>query len=125
MGAAMLNPDVFEKAADLIKEKGHAKGVYVDSKGCVCALGALGVTLGVKFVPKSFDPNPHPEKFSPDLMNYGNYLGEFFRDWEGANGWTLVYNWNDDPETTAEQAERLLRDCAEDIREENARWHSE
>jgi hypothetical protein len=125
MGTAMLNPEVFEKAADLIKERGHTKGVYVDSEGCVCTLGALGVTLGVKFVHKSFDPNPHPEHFSLDLMNYGEYLGEFFKDWEGRNGWSFVHVWNDDDDTTSEDAQRLLRECAEDIREENARWHSE
>jgi hypothetical protein len=124
MSTAMLNPDVFEKAADAIKEHGHTKGTYMDSKGCVCTLGAIGVALGVKFKRDAY-LGCMPEEFNPDFMNYGNYLGEFFRDWEGRNGWTIVHRWNDDDETTAEQAQRLLRDCAEDIREENARWHSE
>lgn len=126
MGTAMLNPEVFENAADAIKERGHTKGVYMDSKGCVCALGSIGVALGVKFVSKSANgPGMWPEEFNPDFMNYGNYLGEFLQDWEGRNGWTVVHAWNDDDGTTAEEAQRLLRECAEDIREENARWHSE
>lgn len=28
-------------SADLIEERGHAKGVFQDTKGCLCAIGAL------------------------------------------------------------------------------------
>jgi hypothetical protein len=126
-----LHPSIFEKAADAIKERGHTKETYMDSDGCVCTLGAIGVALNLEFT--EYEPDEvwgnathgkRPEH-SDEFLFYGTYLAEFLSEYEGQNGYLSVPEWNDDPATTPEAAEKFLRDAAQDLREEYAAWHKD
>lgn len=50
----MKTSEVLNKAADLIDQRGHSHGTYVDSNGAVCALGAVRITCGATVIPKFF-----------------------------------------------------------------------
>jgi hypothetical protein len=126
-----LLPDVFEKAADAVKDRGHTKGVYMNSNGCVCALGALGVALGVEFKKSTsglfYGAEPedslNPE-FTDEYMWYGGYLNDFLEDYEHRNGWSSVPGFNDDEDTKPEDVEKFLRAAAQDLREEYSRAYN-
>ncbi|AWW40798.1 DUF6197 family protein [Streptomyces cadmiisoli] len=123
MGVNLL-PDVYERAADLIKSRGHAKGDYVDENGCVCALGALGVALGVEFIRETGTEVTIPKTLTSEYTYYGEYLQDYFAcEFEGRNGWEIVPDFNDADDTKPEDVENLLRSCAQDLREEYESWH--
>lgn len=48
----MKTSEVLNKAADLIEQRGHSHGRYIDIDGAVCALGAVRVACGAPVVPK-------------------------------------------------------------------------
>lgn len=67
----MNTSEVLTKAADLIEEKGHSKGTYVDSGGEVCALGAIMITCGA-----SIEPSVH-FKSGLRLVNIGRNADQY------------------------------------------------
>lgn len=45
----------FKEAADILEKRGKCIGVYIDDKGCVCAIGALALAHGCEIRAGSFD----------------------------------------------------------------------
>ena len=100
----MLTSEVLNKAADLIEERGWAKGpaawAFGYSPGApVCLEGGIQAALGIDF--EGFDP--YAFQGCPSYKAVETYL-------EAAPG--EVWDWNDQPERTATEVIEVLRACA-------------
>lgn len=98
------------EAASLIETRGHAKGWFEDSKGCLCATGAIGMAA-------TGDPVGYSDDIPPDVE------AELSRAFRAAhaevgamrNGDGRIVPWNDAPERTASEVVSMLRRAAERV----------
>lgn len=88
--------EILEQAAQAIVDHGHAKGVLRDDLGRMCIFGAMQYVIGdAKGV------------LGPAVTMLGCALG---------GGTIRVVDWNNAPETTAEQVVAKMREVAADLR---------
>jgi hypothetical protein len=89
----LTNQEIAAKAADLIEQRGHAKGALYDHRGRLCLLGALN--MAVSGLPRH---------------NHGGtramrYVEQFIGDQDAVR-------WNNAPERTPEEVIAVLRRAA-------------
>ena len=82
--------DVFRRAAEVLRERGHAKRTLQDSQGRVCANGALEIAEDELGYPK------YETCLSATLSAMTD--GE----------WVNVADWNNAPERTQAEVEKLM-----------------
>ncbi|MFE1095900.1 DUF6197 family protein [Streptomyces smyrnaeus] len=109
-----LFPAIYDKAADLIEEKGYVKGKYKSVDGCFCALGAIAEAMGAKWEEDSQEGAYVPTG-SYEYLTYAEHAGNLLP--EGIWG-TCVPDFNDDPDVTKEDVTSFLRKVADELRNE-------
>lgn len=92
----MTPAEVLRKAADVIREQGHCKGVYSTEDGRVCVYGAINTAAG------------HWPVFEGDDYVVDTACRTLMRHLD----YDVVY-WNDAPERTAEEVIAALEKAAE------------
>lgn len=101
-----MSAETLRKAAQVLRERGLAKGYYRDESGCVCIKGALRIAHGGDVgLPETFDD------YVADLMVVARgvipgtvNVGGFAHD--------AITVWNDEPERTAEEVIAALEAAA-------------
>ena len=103
-----------EKAAKLIEERGHAKGVFVNDAGCLCLAGAIILAEGGRIEKRTDEPEACSSPSGPttrsDFAEIGRRLrrrGFLITDEPSASELAV---WNDMPERTKEDVAKLLRE---------------
>lgn len=104
---------VYERAAEAIERRGHAKGTLVDERGRVCLVGAVAVAMDGRFS-RQTQRDVLGDAFvaAGDLHKFIFGRGKFSIDEQ-----TRVVNWNNARDTTPEQVCDLLRRGAAALRE--------
>lgn len=97
----MDTADILLRAADVIEERGHTKGVLQDREGRVCAFGALNVVVygsaDHSYLQSSRDEAAHA--VTRHLGLGSGYLGP-------------LVNWNNAPERTQQEVVDAFRGAA-------------
>lgn len=96
--------DALEQGAELIAQRGLAKGVYEDLDGRLCFLGALREALVMDV----------PHRVSWEMQGTTAYV-----DAHGAAAkylGTAASKWNDEPGRTAEEVVDVMKLVAKDLR---------
>jgi|JI10StandDraft_1071094.scaffolds.fasta_scaffold72260_7 hypothetical protein len=119
-------PEILRKAAEVVRERGLNKGLYIAEKGdpataCVCTYGALYIAAGAE---------PHVIDGTEDLLLIGQEaLSNTLRDevyaasaaldtalaYRSDGAFVGVINWNDESTTTAEDVIALLESTATEL----------
>lgn len=111
----MTPQETLFKAADIIEERGHAKGYYATNDGRVCAIGAMRLATGGKITPFRGGVTVSNYDFV-DVSEGIRVMGKYLRDHAEDYGYSVfsdaVHRWNDDPNTTAEQVIDVMRKAA-------------
>ncbi|MFE4355122.1 hypothetical protein [Kitasatospora sp. NPDC056800] len=109
-----LYPNIFEKAAEIIERDGLAKGVYKDTEGCHCTLGAINAALDNGFTGVG-DPNGGPNiaqegfaQWAPYVDHLNSLVPKEYGD---------VPEWNDEPERTKEEVAAFLRRAGRELQD--------
>lgn len=108
----MNTSEALRKAADVLAERGHTKGAYVDSEGRCCAQGAMRIACDII--------NPEGGSGSSNfrtLAAYRTYAQScaMLEIWVERNtGYSGVLSWNDDRTRTGTEVERALREAADE-----------
>lgn len=98
--------DVLNLAADLIQERGHHKGWYIDPSGAVCLRGAIILAVDPYCDMSKHDPEwLIPAGARPALVRIGRHI---FR----TTGVLSSAEWNDRDETTPADVVAVLREAA-------------
>jgi hypothetical protein len=85
--------DVLRRAAQIHAERGGCKGDYEDSDGHICAIGALRLVVA----------------------RSSSLFGEAWRQLEARQPGSCLADWNDRPETTDADVEKLMLATADEI----------
>lgn len=107
----MNTSEILDKAADLIDERGLAKGWYCGPGGTLCARGAIYAAAGYEPEPDGSDHDwiagllRHDEVMRAEVL-IDQVIGY------------VVSQWNDAPERTAAEVATALRGAAEAARAE-------
>lgn len=99
----------FRRAAQILQAHGHAKGHFMDSRGCVCAMGALLIATGI-------DPTTLPDEGVTDDIPAAVFLSN--RLWvaiDDPDPVERIAEWNDSPERTEAEVVAALLSAARDI----------
>ena len=102
----ILDPDVYDKAADIVEKHGLSKGLYRDENGCYCVAGAIMAAIDGEF--PRYEPAVFPARWA---------------EYTDAFRWNLgipsVTRWNDHPDRTAEEVVNALRGTCRAVRGAN------
>jgi hypothetical protein len=110
-------PEVLQRAADLIDQRGHAKGDYIDANGCLCARGAIYAAVGIE--PTTDVANiRHWPTYNRSRFALAVAAGKALESHIGTDQSPLdpVVRWNDAPERTAAEVSAAFRSAAEAAR---------
>ena len=100
----METDNPFEKVLDRLREKGWHKGSYGTQFGPNCLVGGIKIINGL---PTTLRMISHPQV---ELLS--NIIYEQFRDRAVDGPMTCVPNFNDHPDTTFPDVERVLEKAA-------------
>lgn len=97
----MQTSEILNKAADLIVDRGHNKGAYVNDQGNVCALGAIRLVCGGTVDSCQFSPSGWTVSIDETVKIYtvhevSKALRNYLRgdpDWNNFSD--SVPSWND------------------------------
>lgn len=97
----MKSSEVLKKAADLIVDRGHNKGAYVNEEGNVCALGAIRLACGGTVDSCQFSPSGWSVSIDQTVQIYmvhqvSRALRNYLRgdpDWNNFSD--SIPSWND------------------------------
>lgn len=105
-GPAVSVGDVFRRAAEVLRERGHCKGSLGDFEGRVCLYGALDVAL---------DWMGLDTTTSPEL--YWSVADRMIRDMEPGYStereFEVAAAWNDEPSREQTEVEKFLLQVAD------------
>jgi hypothetical protein len=98
----------FRRAAQILQARGHAKGRFLDSRGCVCAMGALLIATGI-------DPTTLPDDGIVDDFPAAVFLSD--RLWVAIDDDPVerIAEWNDKAERTQAEVVAALLSAAREI----------
>lgn len=113
MTAPATVPEVLARAADIIEERGWRQGWFVDpDTGCVCAVGAMHVAVGLPPDASIYTSENSPEWQLADAAweTFGRWLAsKTGKPSESAGG------WNDHPSRTQAEVVAALRAAAKQV----------
>ncbi len=99
------NAELLRKAANILKNRGHAKNVLEDSKGRVCLLGAL-------YCAAHGGPLAYGNGRGDRLLDrVGEYLGRKLRKSRPLSAFEAI-DWNNDPKRKIDDVVAALRGTA-------------
>lgn len=103
----MNTSEILNKAADIVEQRGHSKGVYSDSTGRVCAVGAINAAiLGTTKI----------EHLPIWYSGLDTHAGRVLHSLVCADEYWSITDWNDAPERTKEEVVAALRQAAEAVK---------
>lgn len=115
--SALTVPEVLRRAVQVLDERGHYKGWYVDPDGgAVCASGACAVAAGLELYPIESDHEPEPAAPAGSVdaeavwRRAEDTLCMFLERAEVSGG---VPDWNDRYERTLDEVRAALLGAAD------------
>ena len=114
----MTAADTARKAAEIMSERGHCKGIEEDGEGRVCFVGAVNLAqLGVAMRPSDVTDYPDIEAILRAAAGILVRRGEYLADNLVSMRWpmNLAIFWNNRRYVTGEDVIMLLKETAEEL----------